>query len=332
MFFILNKILGTLIGGILYPLLITAPLQILNGIYQAFQICCGASIGGMFFNQSQGSLIIDVNAPIFKFIIRTLIICLILMLVMIVVLAIEHLVTKKKINLLSKIKWPLIAVTSTVTIPLAFMLMSSLSVAFMGLVGGTTVQLYLLTANVSDIMTNMNNGLQQLASSQAFDVTVTDAINKLREAVQNISQEAVKTGLQDLVDKCRLTMEYLDTMSSTLTNWDANILQPFNDVMSYINNPVNWQSGNVKFSAEITEKLKSVIGNLNDFQMSWNNTISGISDILKDASIYCKDVLSKELSFGDNKITIEALLRTVNSNWSDVWGKFNNLWIFVNEY
>lgn len=346
MFWFLNQILGALIAGILYPLLITAPLHILNGIYKAFSFCCGADLGEILFNSQQGRMVIDVNSPLFKFLITAVIISLVLMVVFIIALTIEHLATKKKVNFLSKLKWPLLAITSTVTIPVAFILISSLSSVLMELVGGTTIHYYIEAAHVSDIITNMTNGINGLANSlleiqiqltdkdgQLIMANVQQAIQLIEQAVIQIQKEAASANLQDIVEKCSRTLEYLSNVRNTLTNM-PNIQTEFKEVLDWIAN--NIKSGHVVTSSEIANKLKDVVAQLTTVQTSWSSAINGLSEVLKGAQTYSFHCLEETVKLGDSEFVIEELLKPfikiAEDPWTteplnNIWLEFNRLWI-----
>lgn len=345
MFWILNQILGALIAGILYPLLITAPLHILNGIYKAFSFCCGADLGEILFNSQQGRMVIDVNSPLFKFLITAVIISLVLMVVFIIALTIEHLATKKKVNFLSKLKWPLLAITSTVTIPVAFILISSLSSVLMELVGGTTIHYYIEAAHVSDIITNMTNGINGLANSLEIQIQLTDkdgqlimanvqqAIQLIEQAVIQIQKEAASANLQDIVEKCSRTLEYLSNVRNTLTNM-PNIQTEFKEVLDWIAN--NIKSGHVVTSSEIANKLKDVVAQLTTVQTSWSSAINGLSEVLKGAQTYSFHCLEETVKLGDSEFVIKDLLdpfiKIAEDPWItdprySIWLEFNRLWI-----
>lgn len=343
---LINSIIGTIIAGILYPLLITAPLQILNGIYQAFSFCAGASIGEIFFNTAGQSLVFNVNAPLFKYLIGAIIISLILMVVFIIALTIEHLVTKKKVNMISKIKWPLLAITSTITVPLAFVLLSTFSSALMSLIGGTTTKTIILTENVNDIYNNMIAGINQLCKDMnivlpdgtiSCETSLTNALQAIRDAITNISQEATKSGMTDIAERCRVVNQNLDAMISLANNWDNEIIKDFNDVMNYIVNPTNWVNGAVKVDSGTSTIMNKVIVKLMNFQTSWNSVIENTNSIFKDAKSYLPTVITNTIKVYDisglpHDITIETILGTIKGDWTNTtWGSFNSLWVDNNE-
>ena len=337
---LINNFIGTIIAGILYPLLITAPLQILNGIYQAFSFCAGASIGEIFFNTAGQSLVFNVDAPLFKYLIGAIIISLALMVVFVIALTIEHLVTKKKVNLLSKIKWPLLAITSTITVPLAFVLLSTFSSALMSLIGGTTAKTIILVENVNEIHNNMINGINQLCRNMnivlpdgaiSCETSLTSALQAIRDAITNIAQEASQSGMSDIVERCRVVNQELDAMMSLANNWNKDILEPFDDVMNYIVNPSNWTNGAVNVSSEISNKLNTIISKLIGFQNNWNDVISNTSAIFKDAKSYLPSVLDNTIKVYDvdglpHNIKIEIILNSLNST-GNTWENFNSLWL-----
>ena len=339
---LINSIIGTIIAGILYPLLITAPLQILNGIYQAFSFCAGASIGEIFFNTAGQSLVFNVNAPLFKYLIGAIIISLILMVVFIIALTIEHLVTKKKVNMVSKIKWPLLAITSTITVPLAFVLLSTFSSALMSLIGGTTTKTIILTENVNDIFSNMRDGINQLCKDMnivlpdgtiSCETSLTNALQAIRDAITNISQEATKSGMTDIAERCRIVNQNLDAMISLANNWDNEIIKDFNDVMNYIVNPTNWVNGAVKVDSGTSTIMNRVIVKLMNFQTNWNSVIENANSIFKDAKSYLPSVITNTIKIYDisglpHDITIETILGTIKGDWTNtIWGSFNSLWV-----
>lgn len=340
---IINSFIGTIIAGILYPLLITAPLQILNGIYQAFSFCAGASIGEIFFNTAGQSLVFNVNAPLFKYLIGAIIISLILMVVFIIALTIEHLVTKKKVNMISKIKWPLLAITSTITVPLAFVLLSTFSSALMSLIGGTTTKTIILTENVNDIYNNMTAGINQLCKDMnivlpdgtiSCETPLTNALQAIRDAITNISQEATKSGMTDIAERCRVVNQNLDAMISLANNWDNEIIKDFNDVMNYIVNPTNWVNGAVKVDSGTSTIMNKVIVKLMNFQTSWNSVIENTNSIFKDAKSYLPSVITNTIKVYDisglpHDITVETILNTLNDK--NTWKDFNSLWVDNNE-
>ena len=338
--------IGVIIAGILYPLLITAPLQILNGIYQAFSFCAGASIGEIFFNTAGQSLVFNIDAPLFKYLIGAIIISLSLMVVFVIALTIEHLVTKKKVNILSKIKWPLLAVTSTVTVPLAFVLLSTFSSALMSLVGGTTTKTIILAENVNDIYNNMTAGIERLCQNMnivlpdgtiSCETSLTNALQAIRDAITNIAQEATKSGLSDLVEKCRAVNERLDAMMSLVADWENQILIPFGKVMDYITNSTHWVNGMVKVDSETSAILNDVITKLMNFQVCWNNVIEDTNSIFKDASTYLPSVLEKTIKIIDiegieHNITVETILNSVSGEWTNnPWANFNSLWVDIDD-
>ena len=339
---IINSFIGTIVAGILYPLLITAPLQILNGIYQAFSFCAGASIGEIFFNTAGQSLVFNVNAPLFKYLIGAIIISLILMVVFIIALTIEHLVTKKKVNMVSKIKWPLLAITSTITVPLAFVLLSTFSSALMSLIGGTTTKTIILTENVNDIFSNMRDGINQLCKDMnivlpdgtiSCETSLTNALQAIRDAITNISQEATKSGMSDIAERCRVVNEHLDAMISLANNWEGEIITQFNEVMTYIVDPSHWVNGAVKVDSCTSAKMNEVISKLMNFQTNWNSVIENTNSIFKDAKSYLPSVITNTIKVYDisglpHDITIETILSSINGNWTNTtWGSFNSLWV-----
>ena len=337
---IINSFIGTIVAGILYPLLITAPLQILNGIYQAFSFCAGASIGEIFFNTAGQSLVFNVNAPLFKYLIGAIIISLILMVVFIIALTIEHLVTKKKVNMISKIKWPLLAITSTITVPLAFVLLSTFSSALMSLIGGTTTKTIILTENVNDIFSNMRDGINQLCKDMnivlpdgtiSCETSLTNALQAIRDAITNISQEATKSGMSDIAERCRVVNEHLDAMISLANNWEGEIITQFNEVMTYIVDPSHWVNGAVKVDSGTSAKMNEVISKLMNFQTNWNSVIENANSIFKDAKSYLPSVITNTIKIYDisglpHDITIETILNTLNNN-NNTWKDFNALWV-----
>lgn len=341
---LINSIIGTIIAGILYPLLITAPLQILNGIYQAFSFCAGASIGEIFFNTAGQSLVFNVNAPLFKYLIGAIIISLILMVVFIIALTIEHLVTKKKVNMISKIKWPLLAITSTITVPLAFVLLSTFSSALMSLIGGTTTKTIILTENVNDIFSNMRDGINQLCKDMnivlpdgtiSCETSLTNALQAIRDAITNISQEATKSGMTDIAERCRVVNQNLDAMISLANNWDNEIIKDFNDVMNYIVNPTNWVNGAVKVDSGTSTIMNKVIVKLMNFQTSWNSVIENTNSIFKDAKSYLPSVITNTIKVYDisglpHDISIETILSSLSFD-KNTWKDFNSLWVDNNE-
>ena len=337
---IINSFIGTIVAGILYPLLITAPLQILNGIYQAFSFCAGASIGEIFFNTAGQSLVFNVNAPLFKYLIGAIIISLILMVVFIIALTIEHLVTKKKVNMVSKIKWPLLAITSTITVPLAFVLLSTFSSALMSLIGGTTTKTIILTENVNDIFSNMRDGINQLCKDMnivlpdgtiSCETSLTNALQAIRDAITNISQEATKSGISDIAERCRVVNEHLDAMISLANNWEGEIITQFNEVMTYIVDPSHWVNGAVKVDSGTSTKMNEIIVKLMNFQTNWNSVIENTNSIFKDAKSYLPSVITNTIKIYDisglpHDITIETILNTLNNN-NNTWKDFNALWV-----
>ena len=341
---IINSFIGTIVAGILYPLLITAPLQILNGIYQAFSFCAGASIGEIFFNTAGQSLVFNVNAPLFKYLIGAIIISLILMVVFIIALTIEHLVTKKKVNMVSKIKWPLLAITSTITVPLAFVLLSTFSSALMSLIGGTTTKTIILTENVNDIYNNMTAGINQLCKDMnivlpdgtiSCETSLTNALQAIRDAITNISQEATKSGMTDIAERCRVVNLNLDAMISLANNWDNEIIKDFNDVMNYIVNPTNWVNGAVKVDSGTSTIMNKVIVKLMNFQTSWNSVIENTNSIFKDAKSYLPSVITNTIKVYDisglpHDISIETILSSLSFD-KNTWKDFNSLWVDNNE-
>lgn len=341
---LINSIIGTIVAGILYPLLITAPLQILNGIYQAFSFCAGASIGEIFFNTAGQSLVFNVNAPLFKYLIGAIIISLILMVVFIIALTIEHLVTKKKVNMISKIKWPLLAITSTITVPLAFVLLSTFSNALMSLIGGTTTKTIILTENVNDIFNNMTAGINQLCKDMnivlpdgtiSCETSLTNALQAIRDAITNISQEASKSGMTDIAERCRIVNQNLDAMISLANNWDNEIIKDFNDVMNYIVNPTNWVNGAVKVDSGTSTIMNKVIVKLMNFQTNWNSVIENANSIFKDAKSYLPSVITNTIKIYDisglpHDITIETILSSLSFD-KNTWKDFNSLWVDNNE-
>ena len=339
---LINSIVGTIIAGILYPLLITAPLQILNGIYQAFSFCAGASIGEIFFNTAGQSLVFNINAPLFKYLIGAIIISLILMVVFIIALTIEHLVTKKKVNMVSKIKWPLLAITSTITVPLAFVLLSTFSSALMSLIGGTTTKTIILTENVNDIFSNMRDGINQLCKDMnivlpdgtiSCETSLTNALQAIRDAITNISQEATKSGMTDIAERCRVVNQNLDAMISLANNWEGEIITQFNKVMNFIVNPTNWVNGAVKVDSGTSTIMNKVIVKLMNFQTSWNSVIENTNSIFKDAKSYLPSVITNTIKVYDisglpHDITIETILGAIKGDWTNTtWGSFNSLWV-----
>ena len=339
---IINSFIGTIVAGILYPLLITAPLQILNGIYQAFSFCAGASIGEIFFNTAGQSLVFNVNAPLFKYLIGAIIISLILMVVFIIALTIEHLVTKKKVNMVSKIKWPLLAITSTITVPLAFVLLSTFSSALMSLIGGTTTKTIILTENVNDIFSNMRDGINQLCKDMnivlpdgtiSCETSLTNALQAIRDAITNISQEATKSGMSDIAERCRVVNEHLDAMISLANNWEGEIITQFNKVMTYIVDPSHWVNGAVKVDSGTSTIMNEVIVKLMNFQTNWNSVIENTNSIFKDAKSYLPSVIANSIKIYDisglpHDITIETILNTLNNN-NNTWKDFNALWVDI---
>ncbi|MCQ3908886.1 MAG: hypothetical protein MJ200_05155 [Mycoplasmoidaceae bacterium] len=147
----------------------------------------------------------------------------------------------------------------------------------MELVGGTTIHYYIEAAHVSDIITNMTNGINGLADSLNIQIQLTDkdgqlimanvqqAIQLIEQAVIQIQKEAASANLQDIVEKCSRTLEYLSNVRNTLGNM-SSIQTEFKEVLDWIAN--NIKSGHVVTSSEIANKLKDVVAQLTTVQTS----------------------------------------------------------------
>lgn len=341
MFWFLNQVLGALIAGILYPLLITAPLHILNGIYQAFSFCCGVNLADILFGSPDGQVVINVASPLFRYLVTAIIISLVLMVVFIVALVIETLVTKKKVNFLSKVKWPLLAITSTVTVPIAFILISSLASVLMRLVGGTSTRFFIEAAYVSEVCANLTTGIDNLAHSfniniklidkdgQIIVASVQQAFDLLQKAVIEIQKEAAKGNLQDLVDKCSRAIEYLGNCRTTFTTI-AEIKKQFASIATYIS--TNVKDGYVVAKTEIANQLREVVGKITTMQNSWSSCLTGFGDIFKQAQSYGFALLENTVKVDNIEVVIKELLKDFEAIANDPWRIDNNVWAEFNTY
>ena len=240
--------------------------------------------------------------------------------------------------MISKIKWPLLAITSTITVPLAFVLLSTFSSALMSLIGGTTTKTIILTENVNDIFNNMTAGINQLCKDMnivlpdgtiSCETSLTNALQAIRDAITNISQEATKSGMTDIAERCRVVNQNLDAMIGLANNWDNEIIKDFNEVMTYIVDPSHWVNGAVKVDSGTSTKMNEVIVKLMNFQTSWNSVIENTNSIFKDAKSYLPSAITNTIKVYDisglpHDITVETILNTLNNN---IWKDFNSLWV-----
>jgi hypothetical protein len=69
-----------------------------------------------------------------------------------------------------------------------------------------------MTAGINQLCKDMNIVLPD--GTISCETSLTNALQAIRDAITNIAQEATKSGLSDLVEKCRLVNERLDAMVS----------------------------------------------------------------------------------------------------------------------
>ncbi|MCQ2748168.1 MAG: hypothetical protein MJ223_02830 [Mycoplasmoidaceae bacterium] len=145
----------------------------------------------------------------------------------------------------------MIAIVSIIGIPIGFILFSGLATALLQLIGGTAVQNYIAVANVSSIITTMNNGLTELAKSFNLDINIKDVaggtiamkmdttINLLIEAFKKLSEEAGKQALTTIQEKINLIIENLSQMKVSFANVMENVAKLNMEINSYLSNPAH---------------------------------------------------------------------------------------------
>ena len=323
---------GTAIAYILYPLLIQAPLQILNAIYRVFTFCCGADIGRMFFNSNIQDIKIDTTTQVFGFLVSAIYVALILIFIFLCVLTIEHLVTKKKIDFLSKVKWPLLALTSTVTIPISFVMVSGVSSLFMEILGGSSLKCAILEQNLNDIQNNICKGLGELAQSlnvkinineSLTDVEIKTAIGGLEDALTKLLPKLKDLGLTDEITKISNTITHLKELRSGIENLESNI----KEIQSIIQK-LSAEKGEVLPNLKTFNSLNKCTKNLTSIADSWNLIVSDISGYCQKLEHIIPDV--EKIKIKDVEVDTWKLLESVKANWNKdecKWFSFNQYWI-----
>jgi hypothetical protein len=92
-----------------------------------------------------------------------------------------------------------------------------------------------MTAGINQLCKDMNIVLPD--GTISCETSLTNALQAIRDAITNISQEATKSGMTDIAERCRVVNEHLDVMISLANNWDGQIIDQFNEVMNYIADP-----------------------------------------------------------------------------------------------
>ncbi|GMO17505.1 MAG: hypothetical protein Ta2E_08690 [Mycoplasmoidaceae bacterium] len=299
------KPMESLFGNILYGILVKAPLYILNALYSLFKWVCGKNLGEMFFGAKNGSLEFNsAGNEIIKWILIFVVIGVVACVVFFIIVVVMNVNKQEKINWASKVKWPILVLTSSIVLPLSFILLSGLASALFTIIGGNSSQSYLLKLQVNSFANDLNSAINHLKnlteqSNIVLDTTlpssplttplsIDNTFIAMNEVLSRIAEKAGDSGLTNIQEQSNSMMDIVADLQSYFGNGRNSLFnQDLTNIQNIINNWGNWfDSASDDYSelasnSEVYNGLANSIDQINLKINEWIELINGFTSMNK---------------------------------------------------
>lgn len=277
----------TLLWPLIYGLFVQGPLYVLDIFYKAFSWLCGFPIGQELFNATNG-VEIDFNSIGMQMIFFALIALLILIFIGVVFVAIKAICSKKQVIWIDKVKWIIVAFASILGIPVAFILLTSLSSALMMLISPQQTSYLILADNWTAISNDIQDGLDYLEEVLRLDKDFTyngttaslqEWITALQQALMEISTQANNAGMSDVVSQCNDLITNLGSLTNQIANFN-NIINDIEKAFAQINDQVIHSSSEyIEANQEVYDLLNDATFQLTQLSQTWNSIVNGCNNL-----------------------------------------------------
>jgi len=335
---IIGSIISAILMPFLYPLLIMAPLWILDSVYRVFRLCCGQNLAELFFHSTG---IGDINWSFQNNqIIRVMLIALVIGVVVSALMfaiagGIQYARHRPMSEIKSKIKWPIIGVISFFALPIGFTLISTLSSVLMQVLGGAEINNYIDANLANSLLTNLQSKIDALASCTGITInwnvgsgapvaieSMDKNIDIILQMLGQISADAQAKGFSNIVENCQNLIKEATEIKGILANLSTDITNLQDALQKGLTNI--GKDGTVIPNQDYANTITAIKNKFDLLGIYWSDITSNLVAIHKQyANIIANESL---ITIGDNDYKIWDIVR-YNLENDNVFKDFDNYWV-----
>ena len=335
---IIGSIISAILMPFLYPLLIMAPLWILDSVYRVFRLCCGQNLAELFFHSTG---IGDINWSFQNNqIIRVMLIALVIGVVVSALMfaiagGIQYARHRPMSEIKSKIKWPIIGVISFFALPIGFTLISTLSSVLMQVLGGAEINNYIDANLANSLLTNLQGKINDLASCTGITInwnvgsgapvaieSMDKNIDIILQMLGQISADAQAKGFSNIVENCQNLIKEATEIKGILANLSTDITNLQDALQKGLTNI--GKDGTVIPNQDYANTITAIKNKFDLIGIYWSDITSNLVAIHKQyGNIIANESL---ITIGDNDYKIWDIVR-YNLENDNVFKDFDNYWV-----